>query len=380
MLIIIPVVTIVYFSTTPLYGSLTDKNATLSSTVPLSSQNVLSVNTDKLKYSPGEIIQVFGRFYDIEGKPGTGKVIVEIVATSNPSVPVVRTSVLARNGTFGVGGLNVAQPGNYYVNASVANSTSWAEFSIIDIWYPNTLVPLGAAGIGIAAFLVILAANLQSDILNFILISEVVLTLLVAVLLTDVEWGVNSPIGLILKSQVDISGHVMLNNQGQPVGAQWMLNVGGTQRNNYSDGIHIPAYVFVFGLVGGYLRYLYDTAKYEETRKKLDEQTEREFQDSIRREHISDISPDKPKVRTRIYIFYQLQRLALIFLSPILATAVWLVLSQLGVQGEIQGTQSQTGIFILAAVSFTIGLVTEEAVQFLISNTKKYLAPEETKP
>jgi len=76
-------------------------------------------------------------------------------------------------------------------------------------------------------------------------------------------------------------------------------------------------------------------------------------------------------VLSKTYTFYHFQKLALIFLSPILATAVWFVLSQLGIQGQMQGTQSQTGIFIFAAVRFTIGLVTEEAILFLINNIKK---------
>lgn len=68
----------------------------------------------------------------------------------------------------------------------------------------------------------------------------------------------------------------------------------------------------------------------------------------------------------------------MIFLSPILAIGVWFILAQLGIQGQQQGVQGQTGIFVLAAVSFTIvsftiGLVTEEAVEYLISFAKERL-------
>jgi hypothetical protein len=59
--------------------------------------------------------------------------------------------------------------------------------------------------------------------------------------------------------------------------------------------------------------------------------------------------------------------IALIFLSPILAVAVWFVLAQLGIQGQQQNASGQTGIFVLSAVSFTIGLVTDEAISYLIN-------------
>ena len=105
-----------------------------------------------------------------------------------------------------------------------------------------------------------------------------VVSILLAVLFTGVEWGANSRIGLIIKSPVDEKGQVRLNSLGEPVGNQWMLNVGGTPRNSYSEGVQIPVYVVVFGIIGGYLRYLYDTARYVEARKTLEEEVLREVQ------------------------------------------------------------------------------------------------------
>src|SRR5205823_194975 len=110
-----------------------------------------------------------------------------------------------------------------------------------------------------------------------IIISVIVLSILLSVLYTDIEWGVNSPIGLILKSSVDEKGQIKLNSLGQPLGDQWTINVGGTQRDNYSEGIQIPVYVAVFGIIGGYLRHLYDVTKYVQVRKELDEQVDKEI-------------------------------------------------------------------------------------------------------
>ena len=66
-------------------------------------------------------------------------------------------------------------------------------------------------------------------------------------------------------------------------------------------------------------------------------------------------------------------RIALLFLSPLLAIATWFLLNQAGLEGHQNGTQGQSGIFILAAVSFTVGLVTNEVVQYLSNFVKKRL-------
>jgi hypothetical protein len=57
------------------------------------------------------------------------------------------------------------------------------------------------------------------------------------------EFGINSPAGLVIKEPLD---------KKEPLN-QWILNVGGTSRNNYSSGLQIPFYVFAFGIAGGNL-------------------------------------------------------------------------------------------------------------------------------
>jgi hypothetical protein len=110
---------------------------------------------------------------------------------------------------------------------------------------------------------------------------------------------------------------------------QWVVNIGGIAANNYSTGVQVPVSVIIFGIGGGYLRFLYSTStKEDETQQKVGERE----------------------------LFYEtLQDLALLLLSPLLAIAVWLLLFQGGM----------TSIFTLAAVSFTVGLVTKEAVDAL---------------
>jgi hypothetical protein len=75
--------------------------------------------------------------------------------------------------------------------------------------------------------------------------------------------------------------------------------------------------------------------------------------------------------------YHSLEDLALLFLSPLLAIAIWFVLSQW------TPTQGRNNIYILGAVSFSAGLVTDEIVQFLIKLTQSILRvaqKEEEKP
>jgi hypothetical protein len=105
--------------------------------------------------------------------------------------------------------------------------------------------------------------------------------------------------------------------------------------------------VFIFGIAGGYLRYLWKTAKLRMKREK----------------HVAEGSAsDKDRMRT--WSFYQsLEDLALLFLSPLLAIAIWFVLFEGGT----------TGTYAIAVISFTVGLVTEEVIQTLIGFTGSIL-------
>jgi hypothetical protein len=55
--------------------------------------------------------------------------------------------------------------------------------------------------------------------------------------------------------------------------------------------------------------------------------------------------------------------------------AIWLLLVQAGVGDTSQEEdENQSGLFILAAISITVGLVTNEAIQLLVNFAKDRLA------
>ena len=92
------------------------------------------------------------------------------------------------------------------------------------------------------------------EITNFLLITVIVFTPILALVMADVSLGPNSPVGLVIKHPTDQRGQVISNNLGRPEqGGQWVINVGGNQHNNYADGIQIPVFIIVFGIIGGYI-------------------------------------------------------------------------------------------------------------------------------
>ena len=67
-----------------------------------------------------------------------------------------------------------------------------------------------------------------------------------------------------------------------------------------------------------------------------------------------------------ISFYKSLEYIVLLFLSPLLAIAVYFV----PVQG---GLEEDSGVHILAAISFTVGLITDDVIRSLIEFTSSKL-------
>ena len=228
-------------------------------------------------------------------------------------------------------------------------------FEVVDIYNSTPARILYITTAFFAGLLIVIASGMRlsyalSEILRFICISGIIFSVIFIFIFIDEPIGGNGPVGLVKKSM----------NSSSTSPQDWVINIGGTSispsdTNAYSTGLQIPIYVVIFGIVGGYLRYLYKTSKLG-----ILDKTSQEDIDSRRRS------------------FYRsLEDLSLLFLSPLLAIAIWFVLSQW------TPTQGRNNVYILAAVSFTVGLVTDEIVQFLIKLTQSILRvaqKEEEKP
>lgn len=376
-------------------------NATIESTPSI------SIFTDKIRYIQGELVQVSGKVCDKEGKPSQEKIIIQssklptdnwflrfyqIVgeklrlsdkATSKPEI-VYKTSIFSINGSYADNILNTQSAGSYNITSTIANlnETSFTKIGVINPFATSAALT-GSLGIASFVLLLLLPGYLlkRFGILNgihviekviFLLLTTFIFSLIFALSLADIELGPNSPLGLVLQHPFDTEGQVTK-------GGQWIINVGGHPNNNYTDGIAIPVYILVFGIVGGFIRYLYETATShrEETKKEL-----KKIEDEIKEENKGKNNSEQlvglsSEIR-RYFLYKALKNLALMMLAPLLAIAVWLLLVQVGIQGQqvdVPG-QGQTGIFILATISFTVGLITDEVIQILTRFTKDRLGIE----
>jgi hypothetical protein len=218
-----------------------------------------------------------------------------------------------------------------YVNTSTTSVSSSTSIEVQELFYTRPVIMLfvgglvGYVGLGI---ITIKESHLFSErtyyLLRFVFLTIVAITPIIALSFTDVQIAPLSPIGIVTKI-----GNTTENTIDESFNNQWVINVGGLASDNYSEGIQIPINIIIFGISGGYLRFLYYTSS-----KGL-QITEGE---------------------RSIPFFETLKDLSIMLLSPLLAIAVWLVLFQGGT----------TSMFTLAAISFTIGLVTREVVYALI--------------
>ena len=179
---------------------------------------------------------------------------------------------------------------------------------------------------------------------RFICISGMVLSVITIYIFTPIELGPSSSLGLVKMHTSNLERE------------QWVLNFGGTKETNYTGGLHIPFYVFLFGIMGGYLRYLYSTA-YPKTDEISTSPLKKE-DDLIQKIECAEYETDN-------FLLETLKLIALIVLAPLLAIAVWFIVSGQG--------QTNTNVSILAALSLVIGLVTKEVVDGLISFAKGHL-------
>jgi len=117
-----------------------------------------------------------------------------------------------------------------YFNVVSIFDTIIARFLYLAITFFSALMILITVGI---------KNKLVEEVLRFVFLSGIVLSLMTTLLFSDFQFGASSPIGLIMFPP--------------GTGGNWVFNIG--------NALQIPVYVVVFGLVGGYLRYIYKTSK-----------------------------------------------------------------------------------------------------------------------
>jgi hypothetical protein len=291
---------------------------------------IVSLQTDSVHYVIGTPIRVSGEVINTTSLVRESDEVIINTQESQSNVIVNSVTALAKNGFYNTSLPPISVAGKYKISAFVHGyPSSLVSIEIQELFYTRTAIMLyvGVGGSLIGLIFVILKAprGQTQAVLRFVFLSSIALTTMMALALTDVQIAPLSPLGLVIKAS---------SNNTQ---TQWVLNIGGVTTNNYSAGVQVPVSVIIFGIAGGYLRFLYFTSTKEREEKLQDEP----FHESLK-------------------------DLALFFLSPLLAVAVWLVLFQGGT----------TSNFTLAAVSFTIGLVTREVVEALTKFVISKVSPQ----
>jgi hypothetical protein len=287
----------------------------------------VSLQSDNVKYVAGTPIRI------------SGQVITPVGLATNPVAIIINTrqvdttgffgaigdltnknvstaATLARNGTYNILLTPISTPGHYKITASlpadVAKSgvvnvvSSSITIEVQELFYTRTLTMLyvgGTAGFIGLIFVILKAPRKETmvevnapplpglgeqagerrwvaltnkslspntyAVLRFMFLSMIAVTLMLAFALTDVQIAPISPFGLVIKTSGGTN--TMTDNQ-------WVVNIGGITANNYSTGVQVPVSVIIFGIAGGYLRFLYYTSK-----KERDEQQQEEpFYESLK--------------------------------------------------------------------------------------------------
>lgn len=297
----------------------------------------LFVSTDRVRYVPGELMVIGGTVFHSSGDPADVPVSITVEKTTDekqtPGI-VYQSSIQSTGGDFQDRGVNLQSSGHYKITAKAVvdekNVISINEFEVVEYYntIPFTMMCVGIlsfSGLSIVIFKGSKIRPVHRELLRFVFITIIVLVPIVVFVLTEVEIGTTSPVGLILKP----SGIT-------PSTQEWVINVGGTYADGYSNGIQIPIFVFLFGLGGGYIRYLHTT--YRELwvdKNSPDDDEDDEVQKKVFRHSIKD--------------------LALLFLSPLLSFAAYFLLLQAGIS-------EPKNIYTIAAVCFGVGLSTDKII------------------
>jgi hypothetical protein len=339
------------------------------------------LSSDKKTYSVGELIRLITILYDNGNNTNPVPLKINVIKTHDEmfwwynerKIPEVIDSFNINpkpGGISSIYNISTIESGRYQVNANsiintdISNPLSFTQFGVKSIFFTLPALMLYISiGFFIGLILVIFFGQnivrtlfnrdetkkeeekkeeqmVFIEIMRFVCLTGIASSFLLTLLFSDVEIGTNSPVGLVKKNTLSTTNATITET------GEWVVNIGGGKEDNYSSGIQIPATVIIFGVAGGYLRYLYGL-RYLYTSKKDGQQNS----DSVDRSW-GDIDIDD-----NLSLFkHSLRSLALFFLSPLLAVAVWFVLFQGGT----------TGKHAIAALAFTVGLVTEEAIQAII--------------
>lgn len=329
-------------------------NQTIQDNTPSHVKDItLEVIPNRGEYTENQIIYLYAR---ANGENDSGyRLILDEKDKSGKTIYKISTFTRTGKQVFA---LHPLDSGLYNITVTAignrASESASIIVSVVSLFWTSSVVFLYVAlGFFAALLILILRTETQNsiqEILRFVFLSGIVASLLASLLLSDLEFGDNAPIGLV-KAQ----------DENNPL-LEWTFNIGGVRdplNGNRVGGLNIPVYVIAFGLIGGYLRYLYKTSRLlkDDDLKKEKEKMTKYLKDTSRADNL--------EIDRKIAFYEALEDLSLFFLAPILAVVVWFLFSQ---WEPLENSPS-----VLAVFSFTSGLVTNEIVSYITGFTKDNL-------
>ena len=264
-LLLFPVL-LLFFFTYSAYGTTIPSTSTNISNETLefanNTLNDISLNlvSESADYTELQVVRLFVKVTAEE--EGIVKLLLEVIGPNGALVHESSQLINVRGVTPYTFELNSGQPGTYNATVKALQNgiveQGSAFFNVVSIYDTSTVRFLLISVASFAGLLILISIskkdNAIQEVLRFVFLSGIVVSILISLIFTGLEIGKNSTIGLTKMGE---------NQTGtESNNAQWVFNVGGA--------LQIPIYVVVFGLIGGYLRYLYKTSKLlidEELRK-----------------------------------------------------------------------------------------------------------------
>ena len=433
----VPIIAFMILGSQFMWNDSSDGTQTSDENIPPKFENTkedrytVQLRTDSSKYIPGQVQIIQGTVIDSEGNPVN--VNVDFIIENESDSQVLSASTFSNDGKFRITDVSIESTGIYTIYAkawSAKDSSQDGSPNGDDVGYGQTIIHVvefykTKLGTGIIATIVftislLIMIYIQTKIklritsvetLRFAFFTLCSLIPIVSLLAADAQIGQDSPFGLVLRETTATLEITDLRNAelaNQTIGQfieenivqkfEWIIHVGGSPHDNYQSGISIPVYVFIFGMLGGYLRFLHKTAsgwfvakarkewmrlnphkKSEELEKQLIDLATRADNDgylirpqakvpSGKDDGELDRKTEQDKALIRRIIFNNsMEDLALIFLSPILALVTFFILTQGGIDATLN-------MPTMAIASFATGLITNEIISRLESIAKSSIS------
>lgn len=353
---------------------------TLSETNEMHKAESLQVITDSSKYFPGQTVIINGEVLDESGQKLETTITIEV---RNNERIVYSVSKFSDGGRFHDDGLKLQNTGSYTVIAyeKLHKETSVQNAILVIEWYQADVTKYFILAMASFASYVIFVINtikqgkektdkkvdgakshhriniVQNEIIRFILITSIIGAVISIFVFIDIQVGKDGPFGIVVKEITKVQGN------GFDTSQEWVINIGGSVRDGYKDGLQIPILVIIFGTLGGYLRFLYISSR-PWLRDQLNEEikldpnitTKKALWCEVRKKLEEAYDGNFSSVRLRRLLYLKtLKDMVLLFLSPLLATVLYFILGQGGINAE-------NNFFTIAITSLTAGLFTDQII------------------